>query len=288
MARNWFAVSRNLTNAQHDLHPAQTGEPVCRLGAWVDLLGRAEWAPRNGLERGQQRASIRFLAGRWNRSKTWVADLLTELEESGRISRTQAGRKPSVLTVCNYDRWQGDDPGEADTSRTAAADAKWDKGKKVTREEPSLTTTTRPLPRNETAPGPGVDTNDPPADAPTTLSVHGVAVALPPPTPAAELEHDDQPPDTLQAILGRVRRELYLGQPAPPGKRWQQDAAYARRLLEVGWDHATLGRAVTGLASLRDSGAVPGYLPTEPVPLLALSLMSGARSLSALALEAAG
>lgn len=108
MTDGWFRVSRGLTDARHDLHPQATGEEACRLGAWVDLLGYARYAPGGGIKRGEMVAGERFLASRWNWSKARVHRFLDELESAGRIRKIpQSGpRKPNRIMICNYESYQ--------------------------------------------------------------------------------------------------------------------------------------------------------------------------------------
>lgn len=70
----------------------------------LDLVGMARWKGDRRLARGELYTSERFLAGRWNRSRGWVADFLAEQEAAGRIKRErQPGRKPSRITILVYD-----------------------------------------------------------------------------------------------------------------------------------------------------------------------------------------
>jgi len=62
------------------------------------------------LDRGQVRASVRFLASRWNWSPKKVYSFLTGLENDKRITweRPAAGkREGGTITICNYDIYQG-------------------------------------------------------------------------------------------------------------------------------------------------------------------------------------
>lgn len=82
-------VPRDVLNRQHPLHPSARDEPACRLAAWVDLLGMVGWRPRAGLEAGETRASVRFLAARWGWSKSTASRFLQELEAAGAIEREE-------------------------------------------------------------------------------------------------------------------------------------------------------------------------------------------------------
>lgn len=103
----YFLVSRKLADPQHDLHPVSTGDAACRAFAWVDMIGMAKWRDGGGLERGQLRGSVRFLASRWNWSTGKTSRFLNNLEEKGRIVREQQSRtRASVITICNYSDYQ--------------------------------------------------------------------------------------------------------------------------------------------------------------------------------------
>jgi len=108
MSGGRFWVARALTDTLHDLHPHSTGEVACRLGAWVDMVGMAQWRDSGGVKRGELRASVRFLAARWNWNKSKVHRFLGELRKSGRIEvipQTSA-RQPATIVLVNYDEHQ--------------------------------------------------------------------------------------------------------------------------------------------------------------------------------------
>lgn len=116
----WIAVYRSFLDRSHDLHPFSTGDEACRAFAWVDLLSLARWKDGGGLERGQLKMKQRTLAQRWNWSRSKVKRFLTQLEDQGRIVRDpQTGPKPTIVTVCNYDRYQFSRP---QTDHKAARD----------------------------------------------------------------------------------------------------------------------------------------------------------------------
>jgi len=89
-------------------HPI-AGRPYCPAFAWLDLIRRAKWKDGAGLERGQLRASVRFLAEAWGWNIKKVHTLLTQLEADHRIVwvRPPAGkREPGVLTILEYETYQ--------------------------------------------------------------------------------------------------------------------------------------------------------------------------------------
>jgi hypothetical protein len=106
---SFIKVRRALLNPQHPLHPMFRGEKVCWAYAWLDLVGMARWQDGNALLRGQLAASVSYLSKRWNRSESWVRKLLTTLEKAGLIHRRpQGGHKPSVISIRNYDYYNGE------------------------------------------------------------------------------------------------------------------------------------------------------------------------------------
>lgn len=93
-------------------------------GAFVDLLLLASYKPEEvtlsgcdfELERGQLVGSLTYLSNQFNWTKKKVRVFLDKLERAGMISRgtirgtikgTFRGRVPSVITICNYDKFQG-------------------------------------------------------------------------------------------------------------------------------------------------------------------------------------
>ena len=109
----WIKINRSIGN--HWLW--QDAE---RLKWWLDLLLMASWGEKQvlhdshltTLQRGQMIASISFLSDRWGKSKPTIIRFLRLLEEEGMIKRSTLYRQTSILTVCNYERYQcEDDPG---------------------------------------------------------------------------------------------------------------------------------------------------------------------------------
>lgn len=101
MDRGWFE------------HPAFAREPFTEREAWAWLIAAAAVAPlrrRIGtvqveLQRGQFAGSIRFLGRRFRWSKTKVQRFLARLVTESMIGTvTESG--VTVLTVCNYERYQ--------------------------------------------------------------------------------------------------------------------------------------------------------------------------------------
>lgn len=119
MAGGWIRADRDLFD-----DPWFCNGPATRLHAWADLIKMASHKAatvRTGigpieLDRGQLTVSIRFLAERWQWSRTTVERFLLALENRDSIVRevrknrdssgTERGTGQLVLTVCNYDKYQ--------------------------------------------------------------------------------------------------------------------------------------------------------------------------------------
>jgi|GEM_PF-2926007 hypothetical protein len=119
MARGWM---------DNGLFPA---EPFTEREAWMWLIEQAAWRPTRAkikgtmvpLERGQLSVAVRFMADKWQWSKSRVDRFLKRLaaenmikieakkrDNSGTTTGTTAGHSAgqgaSVLTICNYDKYQ--------------------------------------------------------------------------------------------------------------------------------------------------------------------------------------
>lgn len=94
-------------------------EPFDRRSAWSDLLLFANHADKKILfegnlitiHRSQYMTSIRKLANRWKWSPTKVTHFLELLEQDNMIIR-QSDSKKTLITIINYDIYQGDDEEE--------------------------------------------------------------------------------------------------------------------------------------------------------------------------------
>lgn len=106
-----------------------------RALAWLWLIENAAWKPGRvwikgqsvDLERGELSFSVRFLAEQWGWSKSAVDRFLTVLRNEGMIqtrSKTgtpcdhKAGQGQSILTICNYVRYQSIEDADRDNSGT--------------------------------------------------------------------------------------------------------------------------------------------------------------------------
>lgn len=106
----WIKISREIAN--HWLW--QDAE---RLKWWLDLLFLAAWEDKQVLHdshlfvlrRGQIIASISFLSERWGKSRPTIIKFLRLLEGEDMIKRSTVYRQTSILTICNYERYQCND-----------------------------------------------------------------------------------------------------------------------------------------------------------------------------------
>lgn len=87
------------------------------IGAWVWLIGKAEWKAstvyaRSGkkrelieLTRGQLSHAERYLAEAWGCSRQKARGLISMFEADGMLT-VNRGHIQQVITICNYDKWQ--------------------------------------------------------------------------------------------------------------------------------------------------------------------------------------
>lgn len=123
-------MSTKLLDPENKLHPFRVGEPACRMGALVDLIGMAAWENGDDLRRGELETSCRKLADRWRWSRQKVSRFFRELEDDGVVTRVtqtgrfvgrNAGRLPVRVSICNYERYQF----IGGSARDASRDASW-------------------------------------------------------------------------------------------------------------------------------------------------------------------
>lgn len=106
--RGVFAVDRGIWD-----HPSFADEPFTEREAWQWLISEAAFKARvrnvGGrkieLTRGQLAASVRFMAERWQWSKSRVDRFLKRLKTDAMIG-TDSGTGLLVITLCNYDKFQ--------------------------------------------------------------------------------------------------------------------------------------------------------------------------------------
>lgn len=134
------------------------GREYSRGDAWIWMLEHACWKPAKvkvkgkivTLERGEMSFSVRFLAGAWGWSKSRVDRFIAELRAEGMIETRSkigttaghsAGQGQSILTICNYAKYQDRDGLERDNDEpeggTSAGQQrdKEEEGKEVKKEE---------------------------------------------------------------------------------------------------------------------------------------------------------
>lgn len=114
----WLPVPVEMLTPRHALHPKRTGDEAGDLVAFLDLAAQARWQDGQTLDRGELAASRRFLARRWNWSKSKVGRFLKRLEDEGEIERLGtvdppehlaghlAGQQATHLKVCDYSRFE--------------------------------------------------------------------------------------------------------------------------------------------------------------------------------------
>lgn len=108
----------------HD-HPLRVEWRLWGEGAWYNLVGRANWRDGKTLKRGQLYGTARTLAEDWDCGRHKAHCFLVWLEAQGMIEYarkrgTRRGRKPSVITICNYERYQASSNGDGDKTGTSS------------------------------------------------------------------------------------------------------------------------------------------------------------------------
>lgn len=78
----------------------------CRRAAWVWLIEHASYVDNEFLRRGELLASYDSLATEWGWSKDKVARFMRALRTQGMIRIKTRGKRPSLITVCNYSNMQ--------------------------------------------------------------------------------------------------------------------------------------------------------------------------------------
>lgn len=119
----WIKISREIAN--HWLW--QDAE---RLKWWLDLLFLAAWEDKQVLHdshlfvlrRGQIIASISFLSERWGKSHPTIIKFLRLLEGEDMIKRSTIYRQTSILTICNYEKYQCNDDSTLNTQIDSIVD----------------------------------------------------------------------------------------------------------------------------------------------------------------------
>ena len=110
-AHGWIKLHRSMFD--NELWMA---EPFTKAQAWIDLIGHTNHKPGSTwirgievkIERGQLAWSELTMAKRWQWSRNKVRRYLKLLEKKG-MAIQQTNKVTSILTICNYERYQGDD-----------------------------------------------------------------------------------------------------------------------------------------------------------------------------------
>lgn len=116
----WASIQRKLIKSDLWL-----SEVFTRGQAWVDLIMLASHKSsyvrirgvRIDVERGQFATAERFLCERWKWSRGKVRRFLNELESDKQIVQ-QKNNASTVVTITNYDKYQGDGTAGYTTNRT--------------------------------------------------------------------------------------------------------------------------------------------------------------------------
>ena len=122
MSQGWIKLHRQLMDDHYWL-----SEPFTRGQAWVDILLQTNHAPgffrtangrRVDVIRGQCGMSQLTMSKRWQWSRGRVKRFLNELEKDGNVIQ-QTVQQNSLLSVCNYNKYQGPDSLDGTTDSTA-------------------------------------------------------------------------------------------------------------------------------------------------------------------------
>ena len=110
MASGWIKIDRGILNhwVYQDMRYFQW---------WFDLIINANWVDGECkddghtfvLKRGQLCASVSFLANRWKLTESTTLRFLKRLKADGMINREVKFRKTAIITICNYDKYQGEE-----------------------------------------------------------------------------------------------------------------------------------------------------------------------------------
>lgn len=109
----YVAISRELFD-----HPFFAPDAYSEREAWTWMIAAAVWRPTKvrvgrkifNLKRGQLVFAERFLAKKWGWTKSKVRRFLQRLsrnnDESGPMVNLSADREATLITICNYDKYQ--------------------------------------------------------------------------------------------------------------------------------------------------------------------------------------
>jgi len=130
-----------------------TNEPFSERDAWCWLIEHAAWKPTRArirgatveLDRGEMTFSVRFLADRWQWSKSRVDRFLCRLASEnmvktrskiGTVTGRKAGQSQSIITICNYEKYQSplDCERDSDEKKSGQQRDKEEEGKEIRKE----------------------------------------------------------------------------------------------------------------------------------------------------------
>ena len=117
---DFFMVPREIFSPESFAFEAYT-----RREALLDLIQMAAYEPKRislvggerELQRGQLAVSVRFLSARWGWGKDKVSRVLNEFEKRGFIGH-ESDTVTTIISIRNYDSYQG----QSDTSKDTVAD----------------------------------------------------------------------------------------------------------------------------------------------------------------------
>lgn len=127
MSAGTFNVARSVWD-----HPAFRASEFSEREAFIWLISEAAWKPRRhraggrivDIERGQLCHSVRFMASAWGWTPARVFRFLTKMREENMIEkRNSSETAPTIITLCNYDKYQGErnsDDGKAKQQRNSS------------------------------------------------------------------------------------------------------------------------------------------------------------------------
>lgn len=142
----WIALHRSIAN-----DPMWTSEKFTDAQAWVDMLLSANFKDGSfivkrqtvSVKRGQLGWSMATYEKRWRWSRNKVRRYFSMLEKDGKIS-TETNHLTTIVTICNYDKFQemriGSDPSKR-TPSEPSDDLQYNKVKKVNKVKDNNTST---------------------------------------------------------------------------------------------------------------------------------------------------
>jgi len=240
----------------HDVFGDPEREPLCKRAAWAWLIDRAEYAAKQvrigreivTLRRGQLSYSLRYLARAWGWNQERVRRFLCDLAARDMVvtaNATASVTAQTVVTICNYERYQAPSHKPRDSLRDAARRQNVTnyKEKEGNQDKEGFSKNLREdlgrsAPAREgahEAEAPEDDTRASVVEAPPPIE----AAASPPPDDVGSSALDPEPPLTAEERAERVRQldEVIAAlnrRGAPDGFVHDPDA-YQRSVEERKW-----------------------------------------------------